>query len=88
MSGGRRKPFSDSLLSRFEGLRQPAGASLPGAGVAPMMRPLAGSVPPIAIYILGWTTSFAIAIAVHFALERPVIRLRKRFGSRGHEDRP
>jgi peptidoglycan/LPS O-acetylase OafA/YrhL len=51
-----------------------------------LMGHLAGSVSPVLIHILGWMTSFAIALAVHFAVERPVFRLRKRFGSRGHED--
>lgn len=53
-----------------------------------IMRSFAGSVPPILIYAAGWMTSFAIAIAVHFAVERPMIRLRRRFGSRGHEAQP
>jgi peptidoglycan/LPS O-acetylase OafA/YrhL len=51
-----------------------------------MMQSLDGSVPPSVIHILGWTTSFAVAVAVHFGVERPTMRLRKRFGSRGHED--
>jgi peptidoglycan/LPS O-acetylase OafA/YrhL len=55
-------------------------------GVFELMRNLAGSVPPLLIHVLGWITTFAIALAVHFAVERPVVRLRKRFGSHGHEE--
>jgi peptidoglycan/LPS O-acetylase OafA/YrhL len=54
-------------------------------GIFEMMQNLAGSVPPVLIHVLGWLTSFAIAFAVHFAVERPIVRLRKRFGSRAHE---
>jgi peptidoglycan/LPS O-acetylase OafA/YrhL len=57
-------------------------------GVFELMPQLVGSVPPVLIHVLGWLTSFAIALAVHFAVERPIVRLRKRFGSRAHEFAP
>jgi peptidoglycan/LPS O-acetylase OafA/YrhL len=43
------------------------------------------SIPPTLAYVLGWVLSFAIAFAVHIAVERPIVQLRKRFGSRAHE---
>jgi len=44
------------------------------------------SAPPVLSYGLGWIASFAIAYAVHVGVERPIVRLRKHFGSRAHED--
>jgi peptidoglycan/LPS O-acetylase OafA/YrhL len=44
------------------------------------------SAPRTLVHVLGWLASFAIAFAIHLIVERPIMRLRKRFGSRGHED--
>ena len=57
-------------------------------GVFEWVRHLAGSIPPPLIHVLGWLASFAIALLIHFAVERPIVRLRKRFGSRTHEFAP
>jgi len=45
-----------------------------------------GSVPPVLSYGLGWIASFAVAYAIHVGVERPIVRLRKHFGSGAHED--
>jgi peptidoglycan/LPS O-acetylase OafA/YrhL len=47
---------------------------------------LIGANSRVVAVIAGWIASFAIAILVHFAIERPIVRWRKRFGSRAHED--
>ena len=44
------------------------------------------TIPPILGSALGWVLSFSIAYIVYIAVERPIVRLRKRFGSGAHED--
>jgi peptidoglycan/LPS O-acetylase OafA/YrhL len=42
-------------------------------------------ISPTLAHVAGWILSFAIAFVVYIAVERPIVRLRERLGSRAHE---
>lgn len=44
-----------------------------------------GEAPAVVQYGIGWLLAFCVALAIYFLVERPVFKLRRRVGSRAHE---